>query len=198
MNGFSTQYTNILKQIKDKYNTLTPLLHRISALVITLIDKNFSAGGRWDGSGTGLFSGGPHRWTPLAKSTQKVYQKLGYDLKPTLNRTGRLRASIDAYPQGKSSIVITANASYASTHQFGATINIPARESSAKWKAKKNKATGNYSFRFANKKSNTKNTIARKFMIPAYSINIPARPFITLTDSDLLEILEEIIKYNID
>ena len=38
----------------------------------------------------------------------------------------------------------------------------------------------------------------KNVIIPAYKITIPARPFLTLTDEDLIEILEELKKYAIE
>ena len=124
-----TQSINtVVAQLKGKYSNLTPVLEHIAALVQSAIDDNFDQNGRWDGSGTDIFSGGEQRWTELAKSTEKRYSKLGYELKPTLRRSGILQSSIEVRPYGKSSVMISSNLEYAAVHQFGSSKNgIPAR-----------------------------------------------------------------------
>jgi len=81
-------------------------------------------------------------------------------------------------------IEMGSNKPYASIHQFGGEIKKEARESSAKWKAKKT-ASGNYQFRFAKKSSKAKNTISRGFRIGAHSILMPARPYLVVQQEDL-------------
>ena len=186
MQSLINQYNKIITELQKTYSSITPILQRVSALIVTLLDKNFSAGGRWDGSGTDLFSGGNQRWTPLSNNTISIYKKLGYSTKPTLNRTGRLRASIDANPYGKTSVIISANARYASIQQLGGVIKIPSRQAKIRTNPRTNK--------FAKKR--LKRAIVKEVTIPAYDIRIPPRPYLTLTDADLLEIIEEIINYN--
>lgn len=115
----SHSINSVTAQLKQKYSNLTPILMQISAIIHSAIDDNFDQGGRWDGYGTSILSGGNQRWTPLAKSTEKRYSKLGYDLKPTLRRSGILQSSIEVRPYGKNSIMISSNLEYAAAHQFG-------------------------------------------------------------------------------
>lgn len=123
------QVNKLLNDVHKQFDSVqtNALLTKISAFISTIIDSNFAQGGRWDGSGFGLFSGGSQKWTPLAKNTVKAYQRLGYDTKPTLYRTGRLKAGIDIQPQGKNSIVLSNNVEYASRHQFGDGFTTPPR-----------------------------------------------------------------------
>ena len=111
--------SDVAAELKEKHKDLTPILEEISALIRSAIDDNFAQGGRWDGSGTDLFSGGSHRWKPLAESTEKAYSKLGYALRPTLYRSGTLLNSIEVNPFGTHSIAISSNLEYARIHQFG-------------------------------------------------------------------------------
>lgn len=139
---------SIAAQLKAKYSDLTPILEQISAIIQSAIDDNFDQRGRWDGVGTSLLSGGNMRWTPLAQSTKKRYAKLGYELQPTLRRTGILQSSIETRPYGKGSIIISSNLEYAAAHQFG---------------------------------------IKRK--------SLPARPFITLTEKDVQDIINKLLSF---
>jgi phage gpG-like protein len=135
-------------QLKAKYSNMTSILTHIAAMVESAIMDNFAQGGRWDGSGTDIMAGGSQKWKPLAESTKKGYRKLGYELVPTLHRSGILEASIDVRPYGKSSILVSSNLEYAAVHNFGS----------------KDKS-------------------------------VPARPFVTLTEKDLDDILKKLISF---
>ncbi len=194
MKDFSEQIQQIVNKITQKGSNLEPILVKIAALVNKAILKNFAEGGRWDGKGTDLFSGGSYKWKPLAKSTIKNYRKKGFDLEPTLNRRGDLRRSISVVVSGRNSILISANSEYAAIHNYGGTIEIQGGESEAKWKVKKNKA-GNYTYKFAKKQDNAKNVISRKFKRKSRQLIMPARPFLTLTENDIEEIIKKLTTY---
>lgn len=190
MQSIQSQYSNIITKLSAEFKNMTPVLEKVSAMVLSSIDDNFASGGRWDGTGTGIFSGGSQKWTPLANSTKKSYAQKGWNnLNATLNRSGSgLRSSITAKVLGGNSIVIGSNKEYAAIHQFGGTIDFPERESSAKWKASKNK-NGNYQYRFAKNTAKGKNILERKFKVGGYSTVIPPRPFVTLTTKDVENII---------
>lgn len=144
-----TRHINtVVGKLKTRYSNLTPILEQIAALIQSAIDDNFDQRGRWDGTGTDIFSGGDQRWEPLAESTEKKYSKLGYELVPTLRRTGILQSSIEVRPYGKSSILISSNLEYAAVHQFG----------------------------FKNS-------------------GIPKRPFVTLTQDDVEQIIKRLVSF---
>lgn len=189
------KYCKLIEDIQSNYKSIKPVLHRVSAFIQTIIDKNFSQQGRWDGNtkDIGLFSGGTQKWHPLAESTKKIYQRLGYSLDPTLRRSGHMYNSIDIYPKGESSIILSSNSEYGAIHNFGGTINIPSRTQTNKHKLNiKGQPV------FAKKSAVGKKITEKNVIIPAYKITIPARPFLTLTDEDLIEILEELKKYAIE
>lgn len=191
MNSISTQIDNAINKIVQDNTDIRPILAKIAALINKSILKNFAEGGRWDGKGTDLFSGGSYKWKPLARSTIKNYRKKGYDLVPTLNRRGDLRRTISVVTAGRNSILISANSEYAAIHNYGGTIEIQGGEYEAKWKVKKNKA-GNYTYKFAKKKDNAKNVISRKFKRKSRQLIMPARPFLTLTENDVEEIISKL------
>lgn len=183
----SSQINKLVAELQERYGNMRPILSQVAAMIESAIDDNFDQGGRWDGSGTGLLSGGNQRWTPLSKATKANYRKLGYTLEPTLRRSGILRSSIEARPYGKSSIMISSNHEYAAIHQFGGQINHPGgtpyvigKNGKAKFISKR-KAAG--------LKSKGKNVL----LTSAHTINIPARPYITLSEDDLKQIFNEMM-----
>lgn len=123
------QLTSMVGQLKTRYDAkLAPVLDRVCALIESAIDDNFDAHGRWDGneSQINIFSGGSQKWIPLAESTKRDYARFGYELEPTLYRTGTLRNSIEARRYGDTSIVVGSNLEYAAAHNFGYNF-LPAR-----------------------------------------------------------------------
>jgi len=127
---------NTMTQLEKQFGNLTPILDVIAAIIDAEIDANFAARGRWSGNkeDVGLFSGGTHTWADLAPKTKKRYKKLGYELRPTLERTGNLRRGIEVRPEGHAAILITVAAEnedgdhYGVMHQFGnSEKRIPAR-----------------------------------------------------------------------
>lgn len=195
MQNIQDQFSDIVSKLSAEYSNMTPVLNKICAMLLSSIDDNFASGGRWDGIGTGLFSGGSQKWTPLAKSTKKRYAQKGWNnLNATLNRSGSgLRSSVTAKVSNGHSIVIGSNKEYAAIHQFGGTVDYPERESSAKWKAKKN-SNGNYQYRFAKSNAKGKSIIERKFKVGGHSVVIPPRPFVTLAPKDVEAIITYLAK----
>ncbi len=171
-------------QYQKQFDDLTPILEVVSALIERAISENFDARGRWDGNENDIkiFSGGSQKWKALASSTKEKYQRLGWDLEPTLNRSKGLMSTIEVRPQGKSSIVISANSPYAAIHQFGGTLTptIPITSKMRKFFWAKFYETGIESWKAL---ALTK----KKELKPV--IQIPARPYITLTEDDLEEII---------
>lgn len=172
------------QQYQKQFDDLTPILEVVSALIERAISENFNARGRWDGneSDISIFSGGSQKWKALASSTKEKYQRLGWELEPTLNRTKGLMSTIEVRPQGKSSVVISANSPYAAIHQYGGTLKptIPISLKMRKFFWAKYFETG---------KDNWKALALTKKKELKPVIQIPARPYITLTEEDLEEII---------
>ena len=181
-----SQLNSVFRTLKSQYDDLTPVLEMVSALIDRAISANFDERGHWDGneSDITIFSGGSQKWKALATSTKEKYQRLGWELEPTLNRTKGLMSTIEVRPQGKSSVVISANSPYAAIHQYGGTVKptIPITTRMRKFFWAKYYETGQENWKAL---ALTK----RKEIKPI--IQIPARPYITLTEEDL----EEIINY---
>lgn len=185
-----TQLNSVFRTLKSQYDDLTPVLEMVSALIDRAITANFDERGRWDGneSDITIFSGGSQKWEALASSTKEKYQRLGWELEPTLNRTKGLMSTIEVRPQGKSSVVISANSPYAAIHQFGGTLKptIPISLKMRKFFWTKYFESGLENWK-------TLALTKKKELKPV--IQIPARPFVTLTEEDLEEILQIFSSY---
>lgn len=179
-----SQLNSVFRTLKSQYDDLTPVLEMVSALIDRAISGNFDERGRWDGneSDITIFSGGSQKWKALASSTKEKYQKLGWELEPTLNRSKGLLSSIEVRPQGKSSVVISANSPYGAIHQFGGTLKttIPISLKMRKFFWAKYYESGQETWKAL---ALTK----KKELKPV--LQIPARPYITLTEEDLEEII---------
>ena len=105
-----------------------------------------------------------------------------------------MRQSIQVNPDGTHSIKITSNSPYAAIHNYGGEVDIKAHEGEVKLKKKKDKDTGKVAYRFAKKNAKNKSILTRKFMKKAYQIKIPARPFVTLTEKDVDQIINACMK----
>lgn len=191
MNDIIKQLNAIVRDFSAKKKNIGPALDTARSMIEVFLSKNFSNYGRWDGSGTNIFSGGSQRWKPLAKSTKAKYNSLGYELVATLNRNGALLNSIGTQVYGKSGIIITANSPYAQIHQEGGTINHPGgtpyitvAEGLARFISKKKVKNDKY------KGQKVKYTKPHK-------ITIPARPFITLTPEDFQQLVDFISDFQI-
>lgn len=187
-----SQLNSVFRKLNSQYDDLTPVLEMVSALIDRAISANFDERGRWDGneSDISIFSGGSQKWKALASSTKEKYQRLGWELVPTLNRTKGLMSTVEVRPQGKSSVVISANSPYAAIHQYGGILKptIPITSRMRKFFWAKFYETGIESWKALalTKKKELKPTN-----------RIPARPYITLTQEDWEEILETIINISI-
>ena len=180
-----SQLNGVFRTLKSQYDDLTPVLEMVSALIDRAITANFDERGRWDGnqSDITIFSGGSQKWKALASSTKEKYQRLGWELEPTLNRTKGLMSTVEVRPQGKSSVVISANSPYAAIHQYGGTLNptIPITSRMRKFFWAKYYETDYDIWKgLALTKKNELKPV----------IQIPARPYITLTEEDLEEIFQ--------
>lgn len=68
---------------------------------------------------------------------------------------------------------------YGAIHQFGGTIDMPARQSEVRFK--RDRRTGEVGNRFARKRSAN---FAQSVLIPAYKVRIPARPWLGIDQDD--------------
>ncbi|MCO5250719.1 MAG: phage virion morphogenesis protein [Candidatus Kapabacteria bacterium] len=186
-------FNDVIKIINQRLGRLKPpladeIMTDIADMIELSIAKNFDVGGRWDGKKDeiGLFSGGTQKWAELAENTKKGYRKLGYSDEPTLNRNKNLRASIDVFARnGK--VFISANAPYAAIHQFGGTIKHPGGTEYG-YRLKKDMKSGKIQFL---KKGRGYKVLGKT---KPHDIYIPARPYLVISQDDLILVLDIIEK----
>jgi phage virion morphogenesis protein len=142
----------------------------IGEIVRTSVKKNFEAGGR-----------------PVSWKSSKAAEKEG---RKTLVKTSRLMKSINAraYPD---STAVGTNVVYAAIHQKGGDIRHPARERTIFFKQYRG---GRHRGRTLFSKEK-KATMGMKAKGGAYTIGMPARPFIMVQDEDWQEIRWELIDF---
>lgn len=165
------QMNSVFADIQNRVTNLTPVLDTIAEIIEQSIDKNFNEYGRWDGNSNtvDLFSGGNNRWKNLSPSTIKDYKRRGINpLKRTLDRSAAMRDSINVTPYGNSQIAIRMSSPYGAAHNFGfkGTVNVKSH---------------------LRKRKNGK-----EYEVKAHTreMNVPASPFLTLTEDDIQEIIE--------
>jgi len=116
------------------------------------------------------------RWKP----SQRVQEKGG----KTLTKDGHLGDSISSRVDGKAA-VWGVNRIYAAIHQFGGKIDIAARSQQAYFR--RDGRTGLVGNRFVKKR---RSNFAQWVTIAAYSIAMPARPFLGVSADDEQDILD--------
>lgn len=167
------QMNKVFAEVQSRLTDMTPVLDTIAEIIESAIDQNFREYGRWDGNATsvGLFSGGGNKWKALSDSTIEDYKRRGIaPLKRTLQRSQDMRNSINITPYGKTQIAIRMSSPYGAAHNFGfkGTVNV--------------------------KSHLRKRKDGKEYEVKAHSreMNVPASPFLTLTDDDIQEIVDYI------
>jgi len=168
------ELTKGLQELQERSADLRPALRVISEDMYDAVMENF------DTEGHG-------QWPPLAKSTLRQLRKKGKAGGKMLNRSaGGLKSSIQAVYDENIAAVGT-NKIYGSTHQFGADINVEPRPLLfRKYKRGTNKGRSLFS-----KESNAQFGMKSK----AYTIHIPARPFLALTEENVAQIKQRLIDH---
>ena len=129
------------------------------------------------------------RWKPLARATIKArVSKKQIPLTILRSNTRRKKGSSLAgsinVQMSEDEVRIGSPLEYAAIHQLGGTVQMPARDGKI-YRTKDR--TGQVGRRFAKKKKANHITDVK---IPAYSISIPARPYLGLTAADEAAILK--------
>ncbi|CDL80195.1 phage virion morphogenesis protein [Xenorhabdus cabanillasii] len=164
------EFQQAMQQLTDGLGDRTPMMRQIAGIMADAVEENFKQQGRpaWLG------------WRP-ATAKKRAGGKI-------LQHTGRLASSIQQFSDNDEALVGT-NVKYARIHQEGGTINMPARRQNAYYRMRKDGTVGH---RFVQK---SKSNYSERNTIPAYKIQMPARPFLTLTDSDTEQIQHILERY---
>jgi phage virion morphogenesis protein len=155
---------------------LTPLMREISGILAYSEEQNFAAGGR-------------PAWPDLASSTKRSRARRGKWPGQILQDSGQLAASIE---NGYSATAAWSgtNKEYAAAQQFGATIQQYARSQRIYLRA--NEKTGEVGHHFVTKK---RSNFSQWVTIGNYTIKIPSRPFLKLTDEDQAKIMAAVVRF---
>lgn len=179
-------YALIGKRADVKY-----IIDDLAAMVDRFISK------RWmEGSGANnpnLFivpRSAAKKWKPLAISTVKQYRRKGWELFPTLDRRqGGLRSALEVFATSPSKINISVKKPYAAIHQLGGRINHPGGTPYVTVK----KGGKTYSVFISKKKAEklSKGKKPRTIKVTGpHAIDIPPRPYITIYDDEIKEMID--------
>lgn len=149
----------LFARLSARVQDMTPAMRNIGEIIRASIDRNFASEGR------------PEKW----QKSKRAEHEGGL----TLTDTGILRRSftVSAYPDRAE---VGTNVKYAAIHQFGGDIQHPARERTIFMRQyKKGKYGGKTLFAKQSKAS-----FGMKVMGGAYTIHMPARPFLMIQDED--------------
>jgi len=152
---------------------LIQLINSIAQDMLAVVRRNFEVEGR------------PNKWTPLSPGYKKQRYKKGYTGN-ILTVSGGLLKSIVAQTQGDTAVVST-NKAYAGIHNFGGTINMPARSNAyVQNRTKRGKNKG----RFARG-----STAGRGTTFSARTFQVPKREFMNLPIQEETKIKEKISQW---
>ncbi|TKI08657.1 phage virion morphogenesis protein [Martelella alba] len=165
-----TDFAHSLGELINKLEHRQPLMRELAGLMWDAVEENFAQQGRpkWMG------------WSPRYAKRRGPGQ--------ILQRSGRLATSIMPYSDNDWAMVGT-NVVYAGIHNNGGKINIPARSQKAYYK---NDKEGKRINRFAKKDGADHSTW---HTLPSYTINMPRREFMRLTETDVEDMEEKAQDY---
>ncbi|NLG18921.1 MAG: phage virion morphogenesis protein [Fibrobacter sp.] len=180
-----------LRELVSRVEDMTPVMRRISGIMLDCVEENFEQEGR------------PDPWPKLKKRTIKERERKGYWPGKILQQRGELAASL-ASDYDKESAKVTTNKAYAAAQNFGTgnnPIKIPARKGVARLR------TDRYgvllrqgeSGRLLNlsvfAKAHHKRVVERDYTAKAHEISLPPRPFMVLTVDAKEEINDSVKRY---
>lgn len=181
----SAQVADGFTRLRDRAGDLSPAMRRISGHMLFAAQRRFE---REAGPG-----GIP--WQPLAPSTIARNPRRAPPAK-ILRDSNRLYSSLTSDSDATSAVAGT-NVIYAGIHQGGGEIKRAAGKRTANFRlATRGAARGRNGvrygskLRFASAKSRAQSLHQRSFDVPAYSIRMPARPFLGFDAADDAAILD--------
>jgi phage gpG-like protein len=153
-----------------------PFYEAAGNLLVASVGRNFQREGTPEGT----------PWTPLSPATIRKRKSRGIAGLAILRERGRLAGSIFHQVEAAGvRIGVPSGIRYGAIHQFGGTIEKPARAGSI-WR--RQNRDGSFGRRFAKKRNKT--SVATEVAIPAHRITIPARPFLGIGPEDEADIIE--------
>lgn len=148
---------------------MSPLMRDISDIMMRSTEANFAAQGR-------------PAWQDLAPATKRARKRTGHWPGQILQVTGQLSASVHDFFTATTAGVGT-NKVYALIQQLGGTVEHAARQHTLYFRADEN--TGEIGNRFVKRK---RSNFSQEVTIAAHKVEIPARPFLQMTEVELRQI----------
>ena len=177
------QINEVIDGLKNKIIPDRVLMTAIAGHLQASVENNFKTQG----------AEVPGGWAPLKASTLRQKKRKGLSSK-ILEARGNLERSIQASATDNEAIAST-NLIYAKVHQFGAQIFHHPRTREMAFRLDKKgsllKQEGHPNLVMFAKKTH-KNALRYTLSQQSYTVNIPARPFMVLTDSFKNKIIDEI------
>ncbi len=163
-----------LEQLRRNLDKRDAMLDELGQVLAASTRQRFRTSTAPDGS----------KWKALNPKTLKRKKN-----KKILVESTELVGSIHHEVQGDT-VTIGTNVKYAGVHQFGETVQVPARQGSSKVGTKgKNKG------RFMKASSKAKHAIVKTYTVPAHERSFPARPFLGLSKSDEKQVVDIVKKH---
>lgn len=113
-----------------------------------------------------------------------------YNADKVLTLRGYLRGGIHYQPDGADAVLVGTNSKYGAVHQFGGTIEQPARQATVRYRSVAGKIL------FAGKKH--KRATEKNVTIGTHQVKIPARPFLGISNADDARINEILRQWHAD
>ena len=185
------EVTEGLRRLAAAGRDLQPAMEAIGAALLFSTQQRFQdeaepAGGKWGPLSGRYIKQRPDRAPPA----------------PILRDTGHLYSSL-TFLATPGEVEVGTNVVYAAIHQFGGEVTIPAHQRTATFRvAAKGAATTKdgrrvgSKLRFASAKSRAKSKHERTFDVGEHTIEIPARPYLGISEADktrVLQILEHFL-----
>ncbi|MEM6381652.1 MAG: phage virion morphogenesis protein [Pseudomonadota bacterium] len=150
-----------------------PLMREITAAMLFSTQRRFERETGPDG----------RPWQPLSPRTarQRIGRNRRRGTENMLRVSGRLYSSIVGEASSREAVIGT-NVTYASVHQEGATINMPARSRTVRLRRSNGRTV------FA--RTSHRRVREVEVSVDAYTVTIPARPFLGFSDEDRATILQ--------
>lgn len=123
-------------------------------------------------------------WQPLK---QRYAKRKKYNPDKILTLRGYLRNGIRHQVTGDTSVEVGTNLAYAAIHQLGGTIDMPARQATVRFRTE----AGRKLFAKRGAKGATERTVS----IGKHQVEMPARPYLGISDADDQEIREIILDW---
>ncbi|CAB3764137.1 phage virion morphogenesis protein [Paraburkholderia humisilvae] len=177
-------FEQAMERISGFLKDASPVMSMVSALMADAVEENFAAEGR-------------PKWLGLSRKTLKRRREDAGTGK-ILQRSGRLAGSIEQSHDATSARVGT-NVVYAAIHQFGGTIQRHPMSGYVRLRKAKNgmilrQADHPHLAVFA-KNSHKNVKVVKWTRSTGWTIKMPARPFLVLTEADNVGIEDEVTAY---